>query len=78
MAKKTELKKLSIQKDYIMWSLISNAHGAIGVICSYMQDKTPYGEEYLKAFKAYKKVRKELDKLEDALATCTELENYKK
>ena len=77
MAKK-QLKKLDIKKDYIMWSLMSNAYGAIGVICSYMQDKTPYGEEYLKAFKAYKKVLKELDKFEDALATCAELENYKK
>ena len=78
MAKKTELKKLSIQKDYILWSLLSNADNAVGVICSYMQENTPYGDEYVKAYNAYKKVQKELKNFESALAACGELENWKK
>lgn len=78
MATKKELKKVSIKKDYVLYCLLSNAGDALGVICSYMQENTPYGDEYIKAFNAYKKALKAIAKFEDALAACSELENYKK
>ena len=73
-----ELRKVSIHKDYLLWNLICNAKASIQVICTYMQEKVPYGNEYLKAYDAYNKALREFEKFEDALVPCTELENYNK
>lgn len=71
MAKKT-FKKIDIQKDYILFQLVSQANSGIGILCDYMQRTTPYGIAYKEAIKQYYKVLKELDRLESCLQDCVE------
>lgn len=66
------LKGIDIQKDYLLYQLFTQAKVGIRILCDYMQSTTPYGTAYKEAFKQYKKVLKELAKLEHCLQDCVE------
>ena len=72
MAKK-EHKQIDSKKDYILSQMAFVAHGALTNLCSYMQERTPYGDVYEKAFEQYKKLMKEFKKFEEALADTVDL-----
>lgn len=67
-----KLKKVSYYDDYLMRSLLFNATVALGNVCTYMQNATPYGGEYERAFSIYQGLRAKLDEFEDALQSCVE------
>ena len=67
------LKTVDPQKDHVLSTLCYNAHTAVSILCDYMQDRTPYGDEYMRAYNQYKKVIKELQKLDDALSDTADL-----
>ena len=77
MPKKKELKTIDIHKDYLLWNLIGSTKTAAGITCNRMQERTPYGPEYEAAFSQYKKIIREIQKWEDLLATCVNMEEYK-
>ena len=66
-------KTFNIHLDYTMFNLLSMLKTQLHTICAYMQEHTPYGDEYLAAFKQYKKVDSEIAKLESALQVALEL-----
>lgn len=72
-AEKEPLKRIDIHKDYLLWNLASNTRNSVMTLCTYMQNVTPYGDEYISAYKQYKKLMKEFDKFEDMLAKCVEI-----
>ena len=72
MAKK-ELKTIDPHKDYVLSSMTHNAHNSVHLLIAYMQDRTPYGDAYCKAFDQGKKVLKELEKFVDLLEDTVEL-----
>lgn len=67
-----ELKKIDIHQDYVLFQLFSLLRQQLGVVCSYMQKTTPYGEEYKKAFEKHKEISEALKELEDLLQDCVE------
>ena len=75
----TEKKKLTYSGgDYVLASLAFTAHCAVGNLCSYMQQNTPYGTEYQEAFEAYKELMLAMEAFEDKLARTVELRNLLK
>jgi hypothetical protein len=70
-------KRIDIHKDYLMNALNSNVGNSLHLLITHMQDTTPYGDEYIKAFEQYKKVREELKILEYYLAECVEIKENK-
>lgn len=70
---KQKLKKIDPLKDYVMSSMVFNTHNSIHILIAYMQERTPYGEAYIKAFNQGKKVLKELEKFVDLLEDTVEL-----
>lgn len=66
-------KTIDIHKDYTMYNLMSLLGSALHALVSYMQETTPYGEEYLAVMSEYEKVNTELKKLESALQDCVEV-----
>lgn len=76
-ANQPKLKKVTYKDDYLMGSLLFNAVVALGNICTYMQNTTPYGDEYERAFDLYQELRGKLDEFEDALCSCIEARKAK-
>lgn len=72
-----KLKKVTYKDDYLMGSLLFNATVALSNVCSYMQNTTPYGDEYERAFNIYQEARAKIDELEDALCSCIEARKAK-
>lgn len=72
-----KLKKVSYYDDYLLGSLLFNATVALGNVCTYMQNTTPYGGEYERAFNIYQDLRAKLDEFEDALQSCVEARKAK-
>ena len=70
--KKTELKKIDIHADYLMFELNSNLHHALHILITYMQNTTPYGIAYQSAFSKQKQIFKKLQELEHLLQQCVE------
>ena len=68
----TKLKTIDIHQDYILFQLVSIARNSITTLCSYMQEKTPYGIEYEKAYEAYTKLMSKFDVFTDALQETVE------
>lgn len=70
MAKK-KLLKVSANKDYILESLLFNAHSQLSSVVAYFQKVSKYNDQYEKVFNQQKRVFKELEKLEHELAQIT-------
>jgi len=71
MAKaKQQLEKINVHSDFVLWGMVSIARHAISNICSFMQEFTEYGDEYMAAYNQHTKLTKELDKYEHLLAQC--------
>ena len=70
---KQKLKTIDPHKDYVMSSMTFNAYSSIRILIDYMQERTPYGEAYVKAFGQGEKVLKELEKFVDLLEDTVEL-----
>ena len=66
------MKTIDIHKDYVLYNMMTLLKSQLHTICSYMQERTPYGEEYIAAFEQYKKVNTEIDKLESLLSECVD------
>ena len=73
----TQFKKVTYKDDYLLGSLLFNATIALGNVCTYMQNTTPYGEKYQRAFDIYQELRAKLDEFEDALQSCVEARKAK-
>lgn len=67
------MKEINIHDDYVLWLIYHQLTSQLGVICSYMQETTPYGDEYEKAFAKIKELREvHLPELEGLLQACVE------
>lgn len=66
------MKRVNIQQDYVMYQLIQLFREQLGVVCSYMQRTTPYGEEYQAAYIKYTKLSKQINEFESLLQDCVE------
>lgn len=75
---KKQRKTIDVKKDALMSNLCFNASNALHLICEYMQQSTPYGEVYEKAYKKYKIVQGHFEGLREALAECVDLAYAKK
>jgi len=65
-----EEKRVDIHKDYVMFQLVSNLKSALNIVCTYMQETTPYGEEYQKAMKIWEELSKMIKVYEGLLQDC--------
>lgn len=72
MLKPKELKRIDVHKDYVFSNLVHQVHEALNCTIAYMQKYTPYGKEYMQAYKQYNKVQDEFLKLVHAYAECVE------
>ena len=71
MAKeKKELEKINIHTDHSLWNMVALARDAVGNLCTYMQETTEYGDEYMAAYEQHKKLMREINKYEHLLAQC--------
>ena len=68
-----EPKTIDIHKDYTMYNLMSLVVSGLHALISYMQETTPFGEEYIAAMRGYDKVNTELKNLEGLLQDCVEV-----
>ena len=68
--KKTELEKINIHTDNLLWHINGLARDAVGNLCVWMQENTEYGPEYEAAYNQHKKLMRELEKYEHLLAQC--------
>ena len=68
-----DLKELDIHKDYTLWALLQNFKSELHIICSYMQNTTPYGTEYENAFQKSNEIYKSIEELESLLQDCVEV-----
>lgn len=72
------LKRIDIHADYVMFQLMVNARQALGVLSSYMQNTTPYGDAYKKCLETYHEIYASFEGLEDALQECIEARSKSK
>lgn len=68
--KKTELEKINIHTDNTLFYMNVLARDAVGNLCTYMQEFTEFGPEYMAAYNQHKKLMRELEKYEHLLAQC--------
>lgn len=66
------MKSINIHQDYILYTMISQLKSQLHIICSYMQQNTPYGDEYKAAFEEFKNLSSEIEKYESLLQECVE------
>ena len=66
------MKQINIHQDYTLWLIMNQLDAQLSIVCAYMQNTTPYGDEYEKAFDKISKVRKELAELENDRQECVE------
>ena len=66
------MKELNIHTDYVLYSLVWQLRSELHIICSFMQETTDYGPEYVAAFEQYKKLLAQINIFEDLLAACME------
>lgn len=71
------LKKIDYQADMLMGTLFFTAQCALNNVCTYMQNTTPYGEEYERAFQLFNSLSSELEVIADALQSCVEARKAK-
>lgn len=69
----SEFKKIDVHKDMHMFDLACNVTTALHMLVSYMQNSTPYGDEYKKAYELYEEVFSLLQQLKSACADCVEI-----
>ena len=68
-----ELKTINIHQDYPLYQMVRVAKASLNTLVSYMQDRTPYGNEYEKAYNEYEKLLKQFEIFEDVLQDTVEL-----
>ena len=68
-----ERKTVDAVADFLMFELVGMANNSIYALTTYMQETTPYGEEYRLAFEKLKEVSEKMKEAEEALQGCVEL-----
>lgn len=66
--------EINIHDDYVLWLIYHQLVHQLGIVCSYMQETTSYGDEYENAYNKIKEIRDtHFPELEALLAECTKV-----